>query len=134
MFCKKCGIELSIDSDFCPQCGTQQTKSTICESHQESHINSTNIPNQKPIPDLTTTTQNTQTIAQHKYQTAIKIFLILACVFSISLYLIPLIWSIPMTVWYFEESKNRRPLSAGYKICTFLFVSSIAGILMLVDN
>lgn len=124
MFCKKCGIELSNDDEFCYQCGTKQnTNQTLQE-----------ITTNQPELDFPSITHNKPLLAQHKYESAIKVFLIIACVFSIFMYLIPLIWSIPMTVWYFKESKNKKYLSTGFKICTFLFVSSIAGILMLADN
>ena len=49
-------------------------------------------------------------------------------------YLIPLIWGIPMTVHYFKATKNKKPVGVGFKVCTLLFVNLVAGILMLCDN
>ena len=66
-------------------------------------------------------------------KTAVKVFLILSCIGS-AFSLIPLCWMIPMTVHYFRAVKGHRPVGVGFKVCTLLFVSLIAGILMLCDN
>lgn len=62
-----------------------------------------------------------------------KIFMILGCI-STGWCIIPLIWTIPMTVHYWKSVENRTPVSTGFKICSLLFVNLIAGILMLCDN
>ncbi len=36
-----------------------------------------------------------------------------------------------MTIVYCEKIKNKEPISLIFKICTLIFVSRIAGILML---
>ena len=66
-------------------------------------------------------------------QTAAKVFLILSCI-SVGIFLVPLIWMLPMTISYFNACKEGRSVSTGFKICTLLFVNMIAGILMLVDG
>lgn len=66
-------------------------------------------------------------------KTAIKVFMILGCL-AMAIGVIPLIWAIPMTVHYFNQVKNGRPIGVGFKVCTLFFVSLIAGILMLCDN
>lgn len=48
--------------------------------------------------------------------------------------LIPLAWTIPMTVSIFKKFKNNQPISTGLSVCTLLFVSIIAGIILLVAN
>lgn len=44
---------------------------------------------------------------------------------------IPLCWLIPMTVNVYKYSKGTKTLGVGFKICTLLFVNTIAGILLL---
>ncbi|MCH5158492.1 MAG: hypothetical protein J1F33_04770 [Clostridiales bacterium] len=66
-------------------------------------------------------------------KTAVKVFMIIACV-GMGFSLIPLCWTIPMTVHYFNATKNHRPIGVGFKVCSLLFVSLIAGILMLCDH
>lgn len=65
-------------------------------------------------------------------ETAIKVFMILSTVVAgIATLGIALLWCIPMTVHY---CKNTYFVGTGFKICTLLFVNTIAGILMLCDN
>lgn len=39
-----------------------------------------------------------------------------------------------MTLHYSKAIKENRPVGIGFKICAFLFVNMIAGILMLCDT
>lgn len=66
-------------------------------------------------------------------KTAAKVFMILSCVFT-GLALLPLAWTIPMTVSYSRKIESGETVSTGFKVCTLLFVNLIAGILMLCDN
>ena len=62
-----------------------------------------------------------------------KGFMIFATVIQ-GVYLIPLLWCIPMTVSYSNRIKKNKPVSTGFKVCVLLFVNWIAGILMLCDK
>ena len=62
-----------------------------------------------------------------------KIFMIIGCVLT-GFSLIPLCWTIPMTLYYCNAIKNNEKVGIGFKICSFLFVSNIAGIFMFCDN
>ena len=64
----------------------------------------------------------------------LKGFMILGCIISAFAYLIPLCWCIPMTVNLFDKIKRREKMGTGFKVCVLLFVSAIAGILLLCDN
>jgi len=48
--------------------------------------------------------------------------------------LIPLVWIIPMTMHYFKATKNKQPITTGFKVCTLIFVSFVAGILMFCES
>ncbi len=48
--------------------------------------------------------------------------------------LIPLAWGIPMVIVLSDKIKNEKPISTGFKICTLLFVNTVAGILLLCDK
>lgn len=62
---------------------------------------------------------------------AARIFMVIGCVFSALLFLIPLFWTLPMTVKYWYAVKDNNPVSTAFKVCSLLFVSTIGGILML---
>ena len=64
---------------------------------------------------------------------AAKILMIIATVVS-GFVLLPLAWTVPMTVIYFKKLERGEPISLGFKICVLLFVSTPAGILMLCDG
>lgn len=53
---------------------------------------------------------------------------------SYGVLIIPLAWCIPMTIWVYQAYKGERELSVGFKVCVLLFVSMIAGILLLCDD
>ena len=48
--------------------------------------------------------------------------------------LIPLAWEIPMVIVLSDKIKNGKPISTGFKVCTLLFVNTVAGILLLCDK
>ena len=64
---------------------------------------------------------------------AAKVFMILDCVLS-ACFLIPLAWTIPMTVSYCKKIKYGLRVSVGFKVRSFLFVSVMGGFLMLIDK
>lgn len=105
-YCTKCGFSIEDDSAYCPNCGAP------CYER----ANSPATP-QKP--------KTLQVIAE--------IFMVLGCISS-GWALIPLCWTIPMTVKYFKSVKAGKDVSTGFKVCTLIFVSLIAGILMLVSD
>lgn len=55
----------------------------------------------------------------------------LACAFLFLAYTAVIVW---MTVRYRRKRANFEPVGLAFKICTLLFVSTVAGILMLCDN
>lgn len=104
-YCSHCGNEVVDDAVVCPKCGCK------IESRDDSSEPESNV--------LTTVA---------------KVFMILGCVSMASFFLIPLIWCIPMTVHYFNAVKNGEKLTTGFKVCALLFVSLVAGIVMLCDE
>ncbi len=103
-FCQHCGKEIEDGAIACPQCGF-----AINYSKNEVII--------------------------VKSYTAIKVFMILGCVLNALLsYLIPLCWCIPMTVIAFKKLNKGERIGTGFKVCTLLFVSLIAGILLLCEK
>ena len=112
MFCSKCGEKIMEEAVICPHCG--------CYTN-----------NQKKISNPASNSSGLKTAA--------KIFMILGCVFTglsflLIFPLIALAWQIPMTVSYCKKIQANEPVSTSFKVCSLLFVSLIAGILMLCDK
>ncbi len=65
-------------------------------------------------------------------ETCAKVFMILGTIImAFSTLGISLFWCVPMTVHYF---RNASWVSTGFKVCTMLLVSMLAGIIMLFDE
>ena len=108
MYCSKCGAEINDEAVICTKCGC--------------------LVGDKKIP--------TQIQAQKDnsgLKTAAKIFMIIGCI-AMGFAFISLAWTIPMTVTYSRKIKNGEPVTTGFKVCSLLFVNTIAGILMLCCN
>lgn len=106
MFCTNCGKEINEQAVICPNCGVPTA-------------------NYKKVANCD---------EKGGLQAVIKVFLIIACVFSVFSFLIPLAWCLPMTISYCKKIESGEEITTGFKVCTLLFVSLISGILMLCDN
>lgn len=126
-YCSTCGAELRAEAVVCTACGCAQNNSQP----------SANVKREKS-----------------ELKTAAKVFMIFSCLLQVFLFLtlsiyscvgeevvmficgficlIPLAWKLPMTIAY--SNKCNGSIGIGFKICTLLVVSLIAGILMLCDN
>ena len=66
---------------------------------------------------------------------AAKVFMIIGTVFTAACtLLIGLAWCIPMCKYYFGRMRSGEPVGRAFKICALIFVSPVAGILMLCDE
>lgn len=61
------------------------------------------------------------------------IFMIISTV-SVGWAIIPLAWMVPMTVMAWGIYKGTRPNTTAFGVCSLIFVSLVAGILLLVSN
>lgn len=116
-FCSKCGYQMKDTDSFCAKCGNSsdyfvQTSETVDFDKN---------PTQPPC--------------ETSLQTVAKIFMLLETIVAgVCSCGIALCWMIPMTVHYWNALKNGEPVGTGFKVCSLIFVSLIAGILMLCDN
>ena len=128
-YCTYCGKQLVDEAAFCASCGRAigTTHDTICDQQGTSakEIQCQNT-------QLNSTTHDRQETSALK--TIAKVFMIIGCIATAGYFLIPLCWTIPMTVHYFNAVKNNKCVGTGFKVCTLIFVSLIAGIIMLCDK
>jgi len=108
-YCIKCGKEISERDIYCPHCGARQ----VSLEETEEAIYGPN-PNQG-------------------LRTAAYVFMLIATILT-GFLLIPLFWTIPMTVHYYHSIDRDEQVSTAFKVCSLLFVSIIGGILMLCDT
>ena len=113
-YCANCGTALADEANACSNCGAFVNAST-----------------QNAAPAAAPTASSPK--SESGLVTAAKILMIISTVAQ-GWMLIPLAWCIPMTVSYFNAIKYNRPVSMALKVCTLLFVNTIAGVLMLCDQ
>ena len=111
-YCQNCGTEIPEGAPVCPNCG--------CAAGD--------FPGQKQGKTIAAPQE------KNGLRTAAKVFMILGCVFTAFYFLIPLCWTVPMTVSYCRRSAQGIPIGTGFKVCSLLFVNLVAGILMLCDD
>lgn len=149
-YCPNCGAPINDESAFCNNCGASVSDGVNSQAVNNDQVqgftydpNKQYNGNQNDQYDQNVYRQAPYTNNQYGngYQvqdnqsgikTAIKVFMIIACVASCTMFFIPLIWILPMTIIAFKKMDNNQPLGIAFKICTILFVNIIAGILMLV--
>ena len=107
-YCIRCGTQLDDSAQFCSNCG-QRVDYPACPPQSARCVNDDR---------------------NSALNTVIKVFMVLGCIASGWL-LIPLCWSVPMTVTFFNRVRDGRRVGLGLKICSLLFVSLVAGICML---
>ncbi|MCH5159622.1 MAG: zinc-ribbon domain-containing protein [Clostridiales bacterium] len=103
-YCSHCGKEIVDEAVVCPGCGCRvdSTASNGVIEEEDKKV----------------------------FKLIIKIFMIIGCI-ATGWSLIPLLWTIPMTVHVFKKFERNEPIGVGFKICTLLFVSLVAGIMLL---
>ena len=111
-YCSKCGAEMVDEAIFCVKCGATTAQSgAVFGASQNSAPRTTGA------------------------VTAAKVFMILGTVLmALCTWGIGLAWCLPLTIIYFKKIERGEPIGTGFKVCSLLFVSMIAGILMLCDN
>ena len=131
-YCAKCGTELFDDAVICVKCGCLTEDQSTPIYQQPTPNQWTENPSQ-PI-GVPLTMQNTFA-KSNSNTTTVKVFLILGTVLmALYTFCIGLAWCLPMTLSYCNKVKRGEPIGTGFKVCCLLFVSLIAGILMLCDN
>ncbi len=119
-YCSYCGTQLDDDASFCSSCG-KATDSTaqgnVQTSAQQVYAQQAA---QQEVKDNAT------------LKTIIFVLMILTCIFmGIFTFGIALAWCIPMTVMVRKRMKTGCPVGMALKVCTLIFVNTIAGILLL---
>lgn len=139
-YCEHCGSEMDDDAKFCPKCGQK--------AGGDAH-------------ECTSPNKNSERCYSSKLRTAAFVFMILSivctflafliCVIAFGnpnssaqiastskgaacIYLIPLLWQIPMTVVVYKGIHDGRHIGVAFKVITLLLVSLVGGILLLCDS
>lgn len=111
-----CGNSLNDDDQYCPKCGTKQEASDKGSFFSEN------------------TKQEFKSLQNNSdYDELIKVFAIICTVIT-GFAIIPLLWTIPLTVILCGKLDNHEKVGVGLSVVILLFVSMISGILLLVKE
>ena len=117
-YCPNCGNPLNDNDRYCQICGAKIDIDDMASGTNKKVARDSNKVEKKEKSEL---------------KTVIKVLMIICTVFS-GFAIIPLCWTIPMTVSYSRKIEKGEDVSLAFKICTLLFMNTIIGILMLVDD
>lgn len=117
-YCSNCDAQLKDDTKICTWCG--------CTVDEEGRMTERSKDNSGKKIIIQYPKENEITVWA-------KVFMVLGTIVN-AFVIIPLLWCLPMTIYFFVKVKNREVLGVGFKICSLIFVSPIAGILMLCDK
>ncbi len=116
-YCTKCGASMEDDALFCPKCGEKtEGESKAVKLEPASKTGSSKIKKR-----------------EDSLMTVALVFCIISCVLT-GFALIPLCWMIPLTVVLYNKIQNKEPISLALKIVILIFVSLVAGILLIVGD
>ena len=132
-YCTYCGKQIDDNAIFCGYCGGATNAGTA-----QSNDNQNQQSNQSYQNFQTYQTAQAPVVEEKREPSglakAANILLILGAVLtSIYTFGIGMAWCIPMVSSYKKKLKRGNKVSTKFKVCTILFVSTIAGILMLCD-
>ena len=121
-YCSRCGAQLVDDAIICIGCGrlvnNEQAYSPVYQ------------PETAYTPHQVSATSASSPLAK----VAIALMIVGTVVSGAYTMGIALAWCLPMTLSYAHQIKSGEKVSVDFKVCSLLFVSTIAGILMLCDN
>lgn len=149
IYCTKCGTKNLDCSNYCSKCG-------VSLHHQESVVLEEPIFKNEPKYDNSYKQYKSYKSSSNTLATVAFVFCILEIIACVCLalfylilaivggtpllliytviYLIPLAWTIPLTVKVYRYRNDSSELSVGTKIIILIFVNLISGILLLCDG
>ena len=123
--CTNCGNHFHQDKKTCPSCNAEMpSKFPVCTNcgysfNSETKLFEFNKSDNDPSP--------LQIIA-------LVLMILASIVLAFSFFFIPLLWCIPMTIYYANNIRKQKSTHIAFKICTILFLGIIPGVIMLFDD
>ena len=115
---------------ICSKCGAQnQDDAIVCSTCNRV------IYSQSTSASTQTFAQPAQSSSPSALSAVAMVFMIIGTIaMALCTCCVGLAWCLPMTISYNKCRKNGVPVSTGFKVCSLIFVNTVAGILMLCDK
>ncbi len=131
-YCSKCGAQLLDEAVICIKCGC--AVSPVGVPTQEKAT-------KKESSGMRTAAFILMIISLSIWTFYALLFLILGiasgeigALVAGLIFLVPFSWQLPMLIYCGMRRKNREAIGVGFKVCTLIFVNTIAGILLLCEG
>ena len=118
----KCGREIADNSQHCPVCGA-----VMGGTCQQNQYNTYNQYGQSAYA-------RQSGVARESTLVLVAFIFSLIRTIAVGWLLIPLAWMLPMTIMMWQMYKGQREISVAFGVCSLIFVSLVAGILLLVEQ
>lgn len=137
--CSKCGSTMPSNFSVCTNCGNHfhQDKKTCpsCEAKMPSKFSiCTNCGYSFKSDKKLFETDNSVNNPSPLQIISLSLMIIASITLSLCLLFIPLLWCIPMIIYYANNIRKQKTTHIAFKICTIIFVGIIPGIIMLFDD
>ncbi|MBR3674943.1 MAG: zinc ribbon domain-containing protein [Bacilli bacterium] len=125
-YCHHCGKEVGRGNKFCPHCGVLLQEDEYGERPGEYDDV---VDEPKPAGKKTIINESTK----RDLDTVVKILMIVITVLT-GFAIIPLLWTIPMTMTALDRIKKKEPYGLVLSICTLLFMAVAPGVVMIIRD
>ena len=125
-YCHHCGKEVGRGNKFCPHCGVLLQEDEYGERPGEYDEV---VDEPKPAGKKTIINESTK----RDLDTVVKILMIIITVLT-GFAIIPLLWTIPMTMTALDRIKKHEPYGLVLSICTLLFMAVAPGVIMIIRD
>lgn len=125
-YCHHCGKEVGSGNKFCPHCGVLLQEDEYGERPGEYDEV---VDEPKPAGKKTIINESTK----RDLDTVVKILMIVITVLT-GFAIIPLLWTVPMTITACDRIKKKEPYGLVLSICTLLFMAIAPGVIMIIRD
>ena len=125
-YCHHCGKEVGRGNKFCPHCGVLLQEDEYGERPGEYDDV---VDEPKPAGKKTIINESTK----RDLDTVVKILMIVITIIT-GFAIIPLIWTIPMTMTALDRIKKKEPYGLVLSICTLIFMAVAPGVIMIIRD
>ena len=134
-YCHHCGKSVSNGDKFCPHCGAllQRAEYGDDDSRYEERKGQYEEAEVVDSGKKESSGKWLNSEAKSSLDLVIKVFMLIVTIVT-GFAIIPLIWTVPMTMHAFRQADQKQPYGIAFSVCTIIFVSRVAGICMLVRD
>ena len=125
-YCHHCGKEVGRGNKFCPHCGVLLQEDEYGERPGEYDDV---VDEPKPAGKKTIINESTK----RDLDTVVKILMIVITIIT-GFAIIPLLWTIPMTMTALDRIKKKEPYGLVLSICTLIFMAVAPGVIMIIRD